>query len=52
MNAFKLLVVVLLLLMPFQTLGSDCAVAYAHMQQGNYQLAYSEFRPLAERGLS
>lgn len=30
--------------------ANDCAVGYAHMQQGNHELAYNEFRPLAERG--
>jgi TPR repeat protein len=51
MKIFKPAVLVFLLLLSSQTLaGGDCAVAYAHMQNGNYKQAYAEFRELAERG--
>lgn len=31
-------------------MASDCSVGYAHMKNGKYKQAYSEFRALAERG--
>lgn len=31
-------------------MASDCSVGYAHMKNGKFKQAYSEFRGLAERG--
>lgn len=50
MNIFKYILPAMLLLLSPRALAGDCAVAYTYMQNGQYQQAYSEFRPLAERG--
>lgn len=50
MNKIQSLLTIMLLLLSPQALTSDCSVAYVHMQNGNYDSAYREFRGLAERG--
>ena len=32
------------------SMASDCSVGYAHMKNGKFKQAYTEFRELAERG--
>lgn len=50
MKILKSILLAILLLLSAQAIAGDCAVGYAFMQNGQYQRAYSEFRPLAERG--
>jgi len=50
MNTLKIILLALTIIGTSQLTASDCAVGYAHMQNGKYKQAYSEFRALAERG--
>ena len=50
MNTLKIILLAVTMMSSSQLIASDCAVGYAHMQNGKYKQAYSEFRALAERG--
>lgn len=50
MKTLKFIILALTMISTSQLIASDCAVGYAHMKNGNYKQAYSEFRALAERG--
>lgn len=50
MNTLKIILLAFTTISTSQLIASDCSVGYAHMQNGKYKQAYSEFRGLAERG--
>lgn len=50
MKTLKMILLALAMISSSQLIASDCSVAYAHMKNGKFKLAYSEYRELAERG--